>query len=661
MNILEILKKKDKSYFYIKNISELNHNPKFKSYFERLPKAQLINQNSVAISYLIGTEMEVIKRLQDMFDYFKVDLILSNQVEQEIKKYKIEIDQFEEFKRNADLIRNNKFKEIPELNAKRVEFKSILSKTMKRELYPLQELSAFHMAFSKNACNFSVPGAGKTSIVYGAYSYLKSLPREHPNHVDRLVIIGPLASFYPWEDEYEKCFGFPVNSFRASGKNKKQKNITRQDRLDYFYNDTPCELTLISYGAIDNYKDQILFFLKENKCMLVVDEAHRIKNPDGAWGKSVVDISREAISRVVLTGTPAPNGYEDIYNLIKFIYPFSYSDILKAKYRHLKELSTIEDPCNQDVIDFKERLSPFFIRIKKGDLGLPGTTHKVIRVSMSNEQRMIYDFLLDSYLQGFKVNNAATIKDTLNKAKLIRLRQAASNPAMLLKPIEDSLESNSFHGEYDEDPNHIYSENNSNVENNIDIYELVKSFSNGIMPQKYIAAKEVVEKKIRLNEKIIIWTIFVHNAKELKSYLERFNIKVRLLIGEIDIDEREDTIKRFNNPENFDFCVVIANPFSVSESISLHKGCRNALYLERDYNCANFLQSRDRIHRYGQELEANYYYLISSDSIDEIIDDRLQLKIRRLEELINDDIPLFSTIDDLDETEIVKELIKNEI
>jgi hypothetical protein len=34
-----------------------------------------------------------------------------------------------------------------------------------RTFYRKQLLSAFHLAFSQNACNFSVPGAGKTSVV----------------------------------------------------------------------------------------------------------------------------------------------------------------------------------------------------------------------------------------------------------------------------------------------------------------------------------------------------------------------------------------------------------------------------------------------------------------------------------------------------------------
>ena len=34
-----------------------------------------------------------------------------------------------------------------------------------------------------------------------------------------------------------------------------------------------------------------------------------------------MELAKLATSRVVLTGTPAPNGYEDLYNLFKFIWP----------------------------------------------------------------------------------------------------------------------------------------------------------------------------------------------------------------------------------------------------------------------------------------------------------------------------------------------------
>ena len=149
----------------------------------------------------------------------------------------------------------------------------------------------------------------------------------------------------------------------------------------------------------------------------------------------------------------------------------------------------------------------------------------------------------------------------------------------------------------------------------------------------------------------------------LKSYkiiLKMRGIKTRLLIGRIPQDERVETIKQFNDPQNNSFRVVVANPFSVAESISLHKGCHNAIYLERDYNVANFLQSKDRIHRVGlpKEVVTQYYYLISDDSIDSVIDNKLAIKVKRMNKIIDNDIPLLGRINDEDETDIITALLK---
>ena len=132
--------------------------------------------------------------------------------------------------------------------------------------------------------------------------------------------------------------------------------------------------------------------------------------------------------------------------------------------------------------------------------------------------------------------------------------------------------------------------------------------------------------------------------------------------GETDVEEPSQNEDRAdNNPNNNEFQVIIANPFSVAESISLHKGCHNAIYMERDYNCSNFIQSKDRIHRVGLKKDqiTSYYYLISKNSIDEVIDNKLKIKIERMEKIIDDDIPLFSRLNDDDETDIIKELILN--
>ena len=345
----------------------------------------------------------------------------------------------------------------------------------------------------------------------------------------------------------------------------------------------------------------------------------------------------------------------------KFIYPYKFKEIIGFHYQDLVELSQNPDASVSDIEQLKKNLEPFFIRIKKDDLekhmDLPvAINHPPILIEMDSEQRSIYDFIFAKYISFFKKNRTATAKDLFNKARLIRLRQAATNPSLLLKSLDECLESSDENIDF----NSNYIQEGESILSDSDIVQQIEQYSKNNIPTKFIEAINLITNEIfPRGEKVIIWTIFIQNSKELQNYLSDLNIPSKLLIGEVPLDERVSIIRKFNDPTNMDFNVVIANPFSVSESISLHKGCRNAIYLERDYNCAMFLQSRDRIHRVGlsKDQKPNFYYVLSNNSVDEVIDNRLQEKIALMENLINDDIPLFSRLDDTDETVIIDGLL----
>ncbi len=592
------------------------------------------------------------------FERFGFITNTSNEVKEKELAFEREQNNFLEFSLKAKIIRNNEFDTEPKLLEYFKNFKNVLENNMSRQLYPLQLLSSFHMAFSQNSCNFAVPGAGKTSIVYGAYAYLRSLSRDNPKFVDKLLVIGPLSSFSPWENEYKKCFNKKADSQRMSG----DITISRIEKEQHLYSAKPHEITLISHAGVPLLEKEIIDFLKSNKVMVVVDEAHRIKNANGIWGNSVVEISKEATSRVVLTGTPVPNGYEDIFNLYRFLYPFKYKDILQIHYDQLKEMTKNSLSFDDERVKiFIHNISPYFIRIKKKDLKdrLPLiTTENIINVEMDDYQKEIYDFIEDKYVKTFQQNSSGTVQNVLNKAKLIRLRQASTNPSLLIKPLKDSLEYN----EESNDPNGTFTDINDLNIDDIGMFKKILSYEQISTPPKFIKIKELLKENIFIkNGKAIIWTIFIQNAEQLQKYLDKQNISSKLLIGKIPQEERERTIEKFNNPMNMEFQVIIANPFSVAESISLHQGCHNAIYLERDYNASNFLQSKDRIHRVGLSLDivTNYYYFISKNSIDAIINNRLNIKVERMEKIIDDDIPLFSRINDSDETDIIKGLIED--
>ncbi|MDP2161036.1 MAG: DEAD/DEAH box helicase [Flavobacterium sp.] len=645
------------SLFLIKGETELLlHNKRLLISLKRLNYK--VEGNIINIPFRDETQIKTLQEIQTLLTKHDYVFLTTENIQNELSAFSKEEENFETFSVNARAIRDNEFKENQSLVTQFDNFQKILNRTFSKDrtLYPLQLLSSFHMAFSQNSCNFAVPGAGKTSIVYGAYAFLRSLPKEDPRHVNKLLVVGPLSSFAPWENEFLACFGYKPTSFRMSG----DSDISVKQKLEHLYSPDPPELTLIFHGGVDRFQNDIIDFLKRNKTMVVVDEAHRIKNPEGVWGKSVTEISKEAVSRVILTGTPVPNGYQDIFNLYKFIYPFKFKEILKFHYHNLEDMTDNNSPESQRVQELKDNISPYFIRIKKNDLKLPPIEEKYIPIDMDSHQREIYDFIESQYLPHFKENNSATVKDVLNRAKLIRLRQASTNPSLLSKTLKDSLENNELTGEFD--PNAIFTTDTDEFINDSEFFNKIINYPVIETPRKFKSILSLLLEEIFPdNGKVIIWTIFIQNAKDLRSYLKQNGIESKLLIGEIPQKEREETINAFNNPFNDDFKVIIANPFSVAESISLHKGCHNAIYLERDYNCSNFIQSKDRIHRVGLDENqlTKYFYILSKDSIDEVINDRLRLKIERMEEIINDDIPLFQRIDNNDETDIINDLISN--
>ena len=252
-------------------------------------------------------------------------------------------------------------------------------------------------------------------------------------------------------------------------------------------------------------------------------------------------------------------------------------------------------------------------------------------------------------------NRDNSFRQDLVKARLIRLMQAATNPNLLTVPLKNFASFEDFDPEVVEEDNSLIND--------------ILQYSANEVPAKFVKARELIEDIIQNKGKVVVWAIYVKNILDFEAYLQSCGIPCRTLYGATPVssgDEDDDTtetrekiISEFHR-EDSSFNVIIANPFAVSESISLHKVCHNAIYMERSFNAAHFIQSKDRIHRYGlkQGTVTNYYYLLSEDSVDDVIHNRLITKETRLREIIESmPIPLFENAELETGDEDIKALI----
>ena len=142
----------------------------------------------------------------------------------------------------------------------------------------------------------------------------------------------------------------------------------------------------------------------------------------------------------------------------------------------------------------------------------------------------------------------------------------------------------------------------------------------------------------------------------IKEILNKKSIKCYTIYGEIPVDltredseeiidelkTRESRINKFNKSD--EPCVLIANPFALAESVSLHHACHHAIYVDRNFNCGRYLQSLDRIHRVGgsETHQANYYFLQYANAIDNDIKGNLERKAQKMYDLIEEDYSVYS-------------------
>lgn len=457
-------------------------------------------------------------------------------------------------------------------NERYFEFKKIVNERLERELRPKQMKDAFYLTMMQKSGNFSVPGSGKTSTVYGMYAYLNAI-----NKVNSIIMIGPLNAFNSWINEYQSCFGDRKN---LSYLNIKNLNSSNEKKMALKYESGNKELILLNYEVLSILENEIKNLITTDT-LVVFDEVHRIKNPEGMRAGAALRITENAKYMVTLTGTPIPNGYKDIYNLLNLLYPYDYNNFFNF------EIPLLSNPSNSEVQMINDKIQPFFTRTTKDELGVPPTNpDKIIDVIASFEEQKLFDIILSKY----KSNQLALF------AKIMQLE---SSPSLLLealdlKEFEDMLDLSANHEDFVE-----YQDYSKDIENLVDKIE---------RPSKMKVLLQLVDQIVRESKTAIVWCIFIRTMYKIKSDLNKIGIRAEVISGSVSQEERNEIINDFKSK---DIDILITNPHTLAESVSLHQTCHDAIYFEYSYNLVHLLQSKDRIHRLGLEQNdyTQYYYL----------------------------------------------------
>ena len=450
-------------------------------------------------------------------------------------------------------------------------------------LYDYQRVGTNFLSKAEGAILADDMGLGKTIQTLAAIDNKKSLPA---------LIICPASIKGNWKNEIEKWLeGYKIIVIKG---NKEQRLKCLKEDAD-FYIGNYALLREKSRSKINGnwtkVENPIFSEIKNREWgAMVFDEAHKIKNRKSQQTKGAHKVIKSADKVYHLTGTPIMNAPEEIWSLLHSLDDVKFSSFWRFVNRFCE---TYDNGFGIDIVgvknpaEFKEMLKPYMLRRVKEEVleDMPDLTVQKQWVDLEEKQQKIYNQMEKRMIA--EISEQETVAAPVVIAKITRLKQIAVSPTLI---SDDSKEFKST---------------------------------------KINALMDILEGAGQ--QKVVVFSQFKQAINLVKNELEKEGYEYGILTGDIDQDQRQKEVDKFQNDPNCK--IFLATIKAGGLGINLTAGSI-AVFLDKDWTPANNSQAVDRLHRIGQKDNVTVIELMAKNTIEEYIEKVLEEKQETFDNLI---------------------------
>lgn len=416
---------------------------------------------------------------------------------------------------------------------------------------------------------FDAPGLGKTAT--GVAFGFELLGR---GEVTRVVVVCPGVVRTQWRNEIERFTGHS-DVVVVDGDAKRRKAAYEAA--------ASARWLVVHYDVLHRDLAQIQPLV--DGCAMVVDEAHRIKNPTSKRSKALGTLGRRAAKRLALTGTPVESVPDEWFNVLSFAVPGALGgahDFLN-RYMFPNRWGGYEGARNLD--ELRERSRWHFVRHTKDQVAThlpplrvqhmvldpdPGyaaalkRAHREAREEIARErlERAERQGKLD-VLDGDKVAEIETGSE-MTAVGMLRLlctspRAVAASDSPAAQALADA----------------------------------------GVLPDadgpKIDELREIAAEMQRQGERLVVFTFSKRTAQLVAERFEEDGTRYVLYTGDSSSEEREVARTRFTDPDD-DVTVFVATDAG-AEGLNLGRCCSTLVNLDIPWTPSRLEQRSNRIHR----------------------------------------------------------------
>lgn len=454
-------------------------------------------------------------------------------------------------------------------------------KTLKATLRPYQQEGVNWLwllsQLGLGACLADDMGLGKTMQVISVLLILKKKQPDRPS-----LLVLPASLIGNWKTELERYAPTLRNLYFHSSQLDK-------NAMDAVVNDIiglkDVDIVITTYGTLMRQE-----WLQEQEWqLLVLDEAHAIKNPAARQSKAVKNL--KAKSRIALTGTPVENRLSDLWSLFDFLNP----GLLGSATRFKGFVKSLSERDSDQYAPLRNLVAPYILRRLKTDRSiisdLPDKIEMPAYCGLSKVQAAQYQQAVNQMAKALE-NLEGIKRRGLVLSYLLRFKQICNHPSQLFGDDE---------------------------------YDPTKS-------GKFQRLAELCEEIASRQEKLLVFTQFREMTTPLANFLERqFGRSGLVLHGGTAVKQRQKLVEHFQDEQGPPFFVLSLKAGGTGLNLTQ---ASHVIHFDRWWNPAVENQATDRAYRIGQKKNVLVHKFICQGTIEEKIDALISEKMALANDLL---------------------------
>uniref|UniRef100_A0A674P4R6 Excision repair cross-complementation group 6-like 2 n=1 Tax=Takifugu rubripes TaxID=31033 RepID=A0A674P4R6_TAKRU len=447
-----------------------------------------------------------------------------------------------------------------------------------------------------------------------------------PNKV--FLIVAPLSVLYNWKDELDTWGHFQSVVVHGLKKEEEFARI-RKGRT---------EIALTTYETLRLCLDE---FNAIDWSAVVVDEAHRIKNPNSQITQAMKDLKCEV--RIGLTGTIFQNNLEELWCVMDWAIPGCLGSLglFKTHYSYLIEQAQRHSATKRALATGRKtakalarKISHWFLRRTKALIKeqLPKKDDRVVFCSLTEFQQMVYQTVLDtedvtlllrasekcSCQSGrarrsccYSTNSEGLKVKHLYFIYLAILRKVSNNVALLKSTAGTSKSQEKYVGAI---CSKVFQKFPDFVRRCKD--ESFEALSDPMYSGKMKVLEKLLKYYLQRRDKVLLFSLSTKLLDVLESYCMAQGLDYSRLDGTTKAKDRVQIVKEFNSSSHVNLCLVS----TMAGGLGLNfVGANVVVLFDPTWNPSSDLQAIDRAYRIGQCRDVTVLRLISLGTVEEII------------------------------------------